>query len=292
MNRRSRLAFAVLATVAALAAAPLASAGAAATNTGVPFTDPNAQGTLSICDKNGNAVTSGKITDVPFAWRVVSSSAAPKGYVGKFGKATLVVFQPRQNVNPGEWSGKQFTSSSWYTNPAHPMAQATYGDPALIDLVSIAPLWQGTLQLRLVYSNVNTVVHTRPYPAAVIRVTGSTWTLLTPNSTACNVGSATADETQLVPKQALPSASPTLKNPSGGTPTLQATPTTGDGSASATDPAANAGDGNVAASATSGSSGIPLGVVIALIALPAIGIGIGFFLARRGRPTGGGHARP
>ena len=290
MTRTTRALAAALVAATSLLWVSLAAAPAALADNSIPFTDPNAQGTLSLCDKNGHAVTSGKITDVPFVWRVVSSSPAPKGYVSKFGKATLIVFQPRQNVNPLEWSGKQFTSSTWYTNPDHPMAQATYGDPPLIDLVSIAPLWQGTLQLRLIYSNVNTVPHTHPYPAAVIHVTGNTWTLLTPNVTACNVGSAVADESLYVPKQALPSASPTLTNPKGGTPSVETSQTSEAVGGSSTQAAGSDG-GVVAAANQAGSGGIPLGLIIALIALPVIGVGAGYLLARRSGASQGGHAR-
>src|SRR3954463_5459584 len=82
----------------------------------VPFTDPNAVGALGFCDRSGHEVTAGKIGDAPLAWTAVSSAAAPAGYAAPKGRAGLFAYQPIKDVDPGDWSGKQFTAASQFTN--------------------------------------------------------------------------------------------------------------------------------------------------------------------------------
>jgi hypothetical protein len=165
----------------------------AAAGDSLPFTDPNAVGFISLCDHNGQSITSGKLTDFPFVWTAVSSTPAPLGY--EKGKATLYAFQPRQEVDPGEWSGLQLSGSSTYTNPAHPVVQETYGDLPLDAFTgSYPPQWSGLVQLRIYYTGINLEQHAAPYPATVLRVKGDRWTLVTGGTVPCNSGHGTSNE--------------------------------------------------------------------------------------------------
>ena len=282
MTPRRHLGLALAALVAAFFAMLGIGADPAKADYQLPFKDPAAQGTLGLCDRSGHNITSGKITDVPFVWRVVSSKPAPKGYTGTFAKATLFVYQPREKVDPGQWSGKQMTGSSTFTRSVHPAAQATNLDPSLIEFTSIAPLWNGLVQLRVIYSNVNTTPHTRPYPATVIQVTGNSWHVVSGGNVSCSTGAAISMEQQLLDPSAFPSASPTLLNPAGGTPSSLVTQDPVSGGATP-DPGSLPGTGGsqVAAQASRSVLGVNPVSVAGLLALLAVAAGIVWLLARR-----------
>lgn len=283
--------FAVTLSVAPGAEAAGASMGSAAAAQGIPFVDPHAQGALGFCDRNNKPVTSGSLTDIPFVWKAVSSVPAPSGYVGPLGKATLMVFQPRKEHDPGEWTGIMFTASAKYSNPKHPMTQATTLDRPLLDFTSVAPLWDGYAQVRMYFSNVDRPPHTNPYPAAVIKITGNTWQLAsTGPAPACGAGSAVSAETLHIDPKKIPSASPTLLGANGEKlVTATALPTSG--AVASTDPGAASASSTtdpVLASGTSAttSSSLPAWAWGALILLPLLGVGGGFIAARRSTPTG------
>jgi hypothetical protein len=177
------------------ALAPAASAASAT----VPYTDPSAVGAIGLCDKQGHQVTSGNINDQPFVWTAVSSAPAPAAYRTKTAKAVLQAFQPRPGTQPGEWSGEQLTGSSTFSNPQHPMAQATVGDNPLVWFTgSYPPRWKGFVQLRMYFSAPNQTEYSYTYPATDIQVTGSTWHVVRGANVPCNVGTAVSAETQLL----------------------------------------------------------------------------------------------
>jgi hypothetical protein len=204
MNRlayRARAAIAVAAmSVAALSAAPLVSAWGYS----LPFKDTSINGKLTLCNEHGQPVTSGKLDTIPFVWKAVSSAAPPKGYGKKGGKATLLAFQPIQYVDPGNWSGMQMTGSSWYTNADHPVAQSTIADLPLIDMVrAYPPHWDGLLELRMYFTAPGMMQIQSPYPAAVIKVTGDTWTMVSGGGGSCSQGKGLSDETVYLSKAKL-----------------------------------------------------------------------------------------
>jgi hypothetical protein len=262
----------------------------------IPFTDRNVVGSLTFCDKSNKEVTSGSITDIPFVWKYVSSAPAPKGYYGPLGKADALVLQPREGVDPGLWNGKQMTGSAHYSNPQHPAVQATYGDLPLIDFTSIAPLWQGLAQVRVYYSNVNMQPYRTTYPAAIIKVSGTKWTLVQGGGGNCAAATAVSNESSLLGPSHLPSASPTFNpaNPSVtpsaiiiGAPSQSSTDQLGasaaaGGTGSGPSPAASdLGGANLASSSSSSpTTSWPL-LIAAVIGLPLIGGLIGAFLVRR-----------
>jgi len=237
----------------------------------VPFNDVNASGYIGLCDKDRHPVTSGSVYDQPFVWTAVSSAPAPKGYAR--GKAVLVAFQPRKDVDPGEWSGRQLTASSTFTNPKHPMSQATYADdPLLFFVQAFPPKWDGLVQLRMYFSAPDTMPHRAPYPATTIRITGDRWTLVSGGTAACAAGKATSIESRSLPKSALASPQPLKVGTSAP-------------GASVVTPAAALGSGDRASAAGGGADLVTVG----LVALPVLGGGAGglVFWRRRRSPVGG-----
>jgi hypothetical protein len=180
------------------AAAVLALAGISAivvpaSASSLPFNDPSVNGYIAFCDAHGNTLTSGSVGTAPFAWTAQSSTPAPSGFAQ--GKVTLYAFQPRPGVPPGDWNGEQLTGSSTFSNPAHPMSQATPRDRALQDVVgAFPPMVDGLYQIRMYFTAVNSPTHTSPYPASVIQVNGSTWKVVLGGTLPCNTGKATSDE--------------------------------------------------------------------------------------------------
>ena len=187
-------------------------AGPAHADDAVPFADPSVKGYLGFCDSAGKQVTSGNLTDVPFAYRAVSSAPSPSGYtVGAGAKATLFAYQPIQGIDPGNWSGMALTGSAFFSNPAHPMAQATVLDYSLGSFVeNTTVLWNRLVQLRVYISQPNKAVYTQTYPAAVVKVTGSTWQEVQGGSVDCTAGKTKPVEELALPASRFASASRSL----------------------------------------------------------------------------------
>jgi hypothetical protein len=278
-----------------------AAAPASASPQAVPFTDPSVDGSLTLCNQSGQALTSGSLTDVPFVWSVVSSSPAPKGYT----RADLLAYQPIQYVDPSEWSGYQLMGNSIFSAAKHPVAQATYADfPLKYADESFPPHWDGLYQLRMYFSATDKPSFSSPYPAAVIQVSGSRWTLVSGGGTSCSAGHAVSVESLVLPKSETqvphPLASSTSKSgASSPTTTLSSnagkgtTPTTGGAS---THPAAKPGSassshsgtaeaagGTEVASAHGGSGGSSSGAIVGIVAVAVVAIGGGAFVWVRRR---------
>ena len=182
---------AVFLTVALTALALPGSVSAGGT---VPYDDPAVTGSIALCDVNGNNVLSGKLTDTPFVWKAVGTSAAPSPYDQPGRTAFLAAYQPRKNVAPGDWSGYGLAPASRYTNPAHPMSQATPNSSPLTDFTTrYVPQWDGLVQLRMLLGGSNRVPLPRSYDATDIRVTGDTWQVVRGGTGPCGkqAGSAT-----------------------------------------------------------------------------------------------------
>ena len=235
MTRVRVIAAALLGGVVLAAFSPSASAQ------NVPFTDSNARGAIAFCDANGNEVRSGNTGSAPFATYAVSSVAAPQGYSAKAGgRVALLVFQPIQYVDPGDWSGKQMGASSVFTNSAHPKSAQTVIDPALVDFVSVfPPHWDGLVQFRMYYSAPDKPAYTSTYPAAVVSVSGDTWTLVQGGGVPCNSGKAISSESKNLPKSVFNHPTPRS--------------TLGASSTGSTQPGSSGGSGGSGSGATSGS---------------------------------------
>lgn len=179
----------------------------------VPYTDYAVSGSVGLCDAAGHPVTSGNINDRPFVYRAVSSVAAVHGYDSAGRKATLLAYQPRQNANPNLWSGDTLTSSSTYTNPRYPMAQATSVDFSLKDfLAEYPPLWNGLVQLRMYLGAPQQGTYSDSYPATDIQIAGDTWQVVRGASVPCTDGSAKDGETHFVAPTSGASHSAAVKN--------------------------------------------------------------------------------
>ena len=178
---------------------PLNGAAAAATTT-VPYTDPNAVGSIGLCNQAGQQITSGSISTTPFAWRAVSTQPAQAPYNNAGRTATLLAYLPLQALPAGDWSGEEMTSSSSYTNPANPMAAATDGDQSLQSFIeAYPPKWDGFVQLRMYLSTANHQAYEAQYPTLNIQVTGDTWRAVGGSPVNCASGTAVSIETVLLP---------------------------------------------------------------------------------------------
>ena len=142
----------------------------------VPYSDPDAVGSIGLCNQAGQQITSGNINTAPFAWRAVSSQPAPAPYNGASRTAQLLAYQPLMGLAASDWSGGQLTASSRHSNPGAPMAAATSADPSLAQyMIGYKPDWDGFLELRIYLGAANEQAYTVHYPALNIEVTGQTW---------------------------------------------------------------------------------------------------------------------
>jgi hypothetical protein len=248
----------------------------------VPWTDSSVTGFLGLCDSHGQPVESGSLDAAPFVTRAVSSVAAPSPY-GEAGRtATLYAFQPRQDLPPGKWSGDMLTASTRYTNPAHPMAEATGGDLSLADFVSeFPPSWDGLIQLRLYLGAPSQPPLTVSYASTTVKVTGSTWSVVSGGTASCTSGQATSIESLLLPKKAL-KVHPVASHP--------VTPATASSTAGQPGPASS-GAGQAAgataapsatrsASTSGGSTNMPELVLIAVMAVALAASGVSWLRRR------------
>jgi hypothetical protein len=174
----------------------------------VPYTDANANGVIGLCGKDGKPISQGKVSDVPFAWLSVSSSAAKHPYDAAGRTATLYAYAPRQGNPPQDWLGDQISAASYYSNPAHPMVQATSGDGAVLrDFIKgDPPTWNGLVELRIYLDAPGESLYNARYPATDIQVKGDTWTVVRGGNVACNSGTAVSS---LVGTPPPPTPSPT-----------------------------------------------------------------------------------
>jgi hypothetical protein len=286
LNRGARVLIAAAAlTVAAMSTVvPVALAA----GSGVPFTDANAVGALTFCSRTGQPVTSGSLYTIPFAWKAVSSSPAPAGYRASTARATLYAYQPIKFVAPGDWSGEQLTGSSTYTNADHPVVQATNGDTPMVSFVgAYPPHWQGLVQLRLLFTAVNAPVHNETYPAAVIRIKGHHWTLVSGGGTQCSESNGVSDETQLLQPSELPGPQTAIPAGASARPSAkhkQSHPGASSRAGAVAATPAAARSTSALSNGTSGSglgSGAKAGVGVAVVAALGLAVGVVAWLRRR-----------
>lgn len=213
---RRSLAAAVLIAAACLGLTSCESG--AAVSSKAPFSDPSAVGYIGLCNRAGKQVRSGNIDSVPFAWRAVSSEAAPAPYDNAWRTAILLAYQPRQGLPAGEWSGDELTASARYTNPAHPMAAATDGDDSLEDFIEeFHPVWDGFLELRLYLGTKDAQTYSEQYPMLAIQVTGNTWHAVGGGPVNCHSGTAESIESIVLPKSATSPSTTTTTGPASAT---------------------------------------------------------------------------
>jgi hypothetical protein len=259
-----------------------------------PYSDPAAAGTITLCDAQGHAITSGSTSTAPFVWTAHSSFVPPPAYSKPGRTAFLLAYQPRQNVPAGSWSGGLLSAASRYDDAAHPTVQFTKLDDALNQFTSsYPPQWNGLIQLRMYYGAPDEPTYSLRYAASDLLVSsdGGTWTSLDPGpSSACDTGKATSVATILGVRpdaahheatntldQLRPAAVPSTRaagHPvatSGGHSPSALAPT-GPPLASAVSPAVRAA---VTSSPSSSHRGLTLGIVLAAVAMGAGGYLVG-----------------
>lgn len=176
----------------------------------LPYTDPSSTGALSLCGADGAALTGGRLSPGPPASLAVGSSAAPEDYAGPGGTATLLAFQPRQGVDPAQWSGELVTGASRYTDPAHPAVRSVPADLSLAGFVAdFPPSWDGLVQLRLYLGAPGQPVRSGKYDSADVRIVGDRWELVRGGSASC----AGVRATPLAQLLGVPAVTPTTTTP-------------------------------------------------------------------------------
>jgi len=269
---------------------PLIGAVAAATTT-VPYTDPNAVGSIGLCNQAGQQITSGSISTTPFAWRAVSTQPAQAPYNNAGRTATLLAYLPLQALPAGDWSGEEMTSSSSYTNPANPMAAATDGDQSLQSFIeAYPPKWDGFVQLRMYLSTANHQAYEAQYPTLNIQVTGDTWQAVGGSPVNCDSGTAVSIETVLLPAStttttSTPSTTTTAASGSGTGKGASVSSTPGSDADSSPGPGTSGGAalaaGTEKVAATTQTSDLPAVLGIVLAVLVVLGTAVFLVLRRR-----------
>ena len=154
-------------------------AQAAAVGATAPYTDAQATGYVTLYDKAGNAIKSGRVKDKPFVWKAVGTKPATAPYDATGRKATLVAYQPRKGIAPGAWSSDTLTASTAYPDVKHPTATATAEDFSLQDfLTEFPPQWDGMVQVRLYLSAPKAQAQTTGYASTDLKITGDTWVVV------------------------------------------------------------------------------------------------------------------
>ncbi len=285
----------VAVAAAALTSSLILPTAAQASSVAIPFTDQYQKGSLTLCNRQGQAVTSGSLLTVPFVWTAVSSTPAPKGYLFAF----LTVFQPIQYEDPSDWSGYQLTDVAAFQGTAHPTTQATDKDAPLIWAAqSYPPHWDNLMEIRMFFSSPGKSPYNTTYPAAVIQIDGNNWTLVSPPSKVpCSDGKAVAEEAAENPQSLTgpppsvaidPPGGPTAGgSKSGGSGSGRASTTTLAGQSSASQTSSGSGAKPIALSAptpvgrSSGSSNTGTYAAIGVGAVLLIGLGAGLLRRRR-----------
>jgi hypothetical protein len=155
--------------------------------TKVPYDDPQSAGLLTLCSADGKAVTGGKVTDHPFAAVVLGetglpSTAQPQGAVG-----SVFGYQPRQGIEPLEFSGTVLTAPGTLVDPDHPAVAVTDDVWSVHDFVAAFPANDdGFLQLRLILGTAKDgTLSENPYDTADLRVDGDSWELVRGGHASC-----------------------------------------------------------------------------------------------------------
>lgn len=140
-----------------------------------PYDDPASTGLLTLCDARGHARTEGRI-DEQLASVVLGSTTAPRLYDTRGAVGSLFAFQPREGVEPDEFSGLQLTGSARFASPKLPAARVLKTSTTIGDFAIAFPAKvDGFVQLRLLLSAPGAGTLTSHYDTADLQITGDTW---------------------------------------------------------------------------------------------------------------------
>ena len=227
MSRKSmRLLVAMIVTIAASISSILGVVSPVhAQGIQLPYQDPGAQGDIGFCDASGKPITHGNIHDVPFVPFATAHFPTPEGYRAPGRTAVMWAFTPTMFLTPSDWPSKRMTFSTRYSDLAHPTVEATFRDPALDNITTLAPpMVDGLIQLRFFFSAQGAGVENTRYPAAAVKVTGDNWTLVSGDfHPDCKASQALSLEHLGVVGKTLPTAPPTYASNHSGKPTAAPT---------------------------------------------------------------------
>lgn len=158
----------------------------------VPYDDPQSSGSLTLCDSQGHELRSGSTSTQPLAPLVIGSTQAPADY-RTGATATLLAYQPREGLAPGQWSGELLTGASRYTTPSHPTVAALPQDLSLGTYVQDFPTqWDGLVQLRVYLGARDKQIYKQKYDTADLKVEKGRWTMVRGGGGSCSSGKAIA----------------------------------------------------------------------------------------------------
>lgn len=237
------------------------------------LSDPAAHGGIGLC-AGSQQVTGGSIYTHPFVWKAVATTPPPTQFRGRGENTALLIYAPRPDVPPAEWTGDQLTAASYYKHGV-PTAVATAKDESLADVMKVYPSGEsGLYQLRMQMGKTDYAIYSASYPAATIRVTGDRWSVV--DGATVNCARATAVSNEVLTGVVRPAlASP----PKGGTSSFTVAGVSSQRSASGSAGSqGHAPGGSLAADSASHpshSSSATAAVVVALAALIALVLAVG-----------------
>jgi hypothetical protein len=161
----------------------------------VPYTDAQSAGLITLCSADGKSVTEGSVKDSPFVGLVAGATGLPSEYNPDGAVATLFAYQPREGIDPSEFSGVALTATGALADPDHPAVEVTEDVWSVADFVSAFPAtFDGYIQLRLILGTPEAGTLTEnPYDTADLRVDGDSWELVRGGTASC------ADASALIP---------------------------------------------------------------------------------------------
>lgn len=153
----------------------------------VPYDDAASSGLLTLCDSKGHEVTEGKITDKPFAPIVLGGSRldsqVPSDAVAI---GTLYGYQPRDGVEPLEFSGAPIGGPVPFTDHDKPATRVVEDGYSLAEFTSIYPAQvDGYIQLRLITSVDGFGAFAESYDTADLKIDGDRWKVVRGGHASC-----------------------------------------------------------------------------------------------------------
>lgn len=143
----------------------------------VPYDDPRSNGLLTLCDENGHAITEGSVDDTPFAPIVLGVTPLDER-VGEdvVPIATLYGYQPREGVDPLEFSGSPIGGPVPFVDPDRPATRIVEDAWSIANFTEVFPAdLDGYVQLRLITSAAGFGSFTESYDTVDIVVDGDSW---------------------------------------------------------------------------------------------------------------------
>jgi len=154
----------------------------------VPYDDPQSSGLLTLCDESGNQVTKGSVKDKPFAPIVLGSTPVDQKVAADAAvNATLFGYQPRESVDPVEFSGSPIGGPVPFVNHDRPATRVVKDAWSIGNFVEVFPAkFKGYVQLRLITSTTGIGALTNAYDTADIKVDGDSWHVVRGGNASCS----------------------------------------------------------------------------------------------------------